>query len=92
MNRSLWAFVAIVASGPAVLATSAGATLSVSVQVQRSCTVTRTATVHVTCGPGGVPVVVGDPASTRMIDDAPAAGAPAESTSDAHLHYVTIQF
>ena len=94
MNRCLWALLATFAFGPAVLATSAGATLSVSVTVQRSCTVTRTATVQVTCMHGGVPAVVEQEADAApRIDDGQSAGAAlTAATSDAHLRYVTIQF
>lgn len=94
VNRCIWAFIATFAFGPVVLATSAGATLNVSVTVQRSCTVTRTATVQVTCVAGGVPAVVEQEADgSTQIDNVQSVGAAlTAATSEPHLRYVTIQF
>jgi hypothetical protein len=98
VKRCIWALVATLVSwSPVVFATSANATLTVSVVVQRSCTVTHTEAdpdVLVKCAPGGAPAVVhNDPdVAARAGDSLSTSVAPAESTSDTRLHYVTIQF
>jgi hypothetical protein len=78
-------------------ATSANATLNVSVVVHRSCTVTRTnadSDVLVKCAPGGAPAVVqaDHEVAARTDDSLSTSVEPAGSTSDGRLHYVTIQF
>ena len=96
MNRCLSALVATLVSwSPIAFATSANATLTVSVVVQRSCTVTHTTAnpdVLVKCVPGGAPAVVDGDHNLAVGSGASRSTSVAPAESDARLRYVTIQF
>jgi hypothetical protein len=80
----------------AAFATSSTTTLNISVVVQRSCTITRTAAgdnVDVKCAAGGPAAVIDrDAAETTRGDDRPPIDVARASTADATVRYVTIQF